>query len=69
MKDSLPFAFNVVGWVMMRSIVKSSQPSKIPSNMVTGSGLKEIQKWEWKNQDQLAMETEMMVVQTGLKKI
>lgn len=69
MKDSLPFAFNVVGWVMMRSIVKSSQTSKIPSNMVTGSGLKEIQKWEWKNQDQLAMETEMMVVQTGLKKI
>jgi len=62
MKDSLFSAFNVGGWVMMRSIVKSPQTSKIPSNMANGSELKETQRWAWKNHGQPAVETEKRAV-------
>lgn len=54
---------------MMRSIAKSPQTSKTPSNTVNDSELKEIQRWEWKNQGQPAVETEKKVVRTGSKEI
>ena len=53
----------------MRSIVWNSQTSKIPSNIVIGSRLKEIQGWEWKDLNQPVVENVMVVARIRLKKI
>ena len=51
---------------MMRNIVWSPQTNKTQGNMVIGFGLREIQNWVWRDQNQLVMENVGEVVMETL---